>query len=179
MDLATIEELARRYSRRRAELAAEVRGLNEGIAGLKRKRLPLVKQAARHAALAKGMLLEAVASHPELFAKPKTRIFDDIRVGWRKAKGKVQIADVATTIKLIKRHLADIADTLIKVKESVIKTAVANLPGSDLKRIGATVADTADEPLVEPTDGEIEKLVDALLEDGAAARGARAAEEDE
>ena len=166
--------LAKKYASLRAALAEEVGDTNRAIAVIKLQKFPRIKSAARRAAEAKALLLEAVRNNPQLFKRPKTAVYMGIRVGWRKAKGKVELADEPTTIKLIRRHLADIADTLIKVKERVLKAPLAKLSGAEVKKIGATLTETGDEPLVEPTDGEIEKLVDALLEDGA-----REAEEDE
>lgn len=168
--IKVIEVFARNYADALRALEDEVVETNAAIALVKRQKRATIAHLAGLAAGRKDRLLDAIRESPELFAKPKTRIFHNVRVGWRKAKGKVEFGDEATVIKLIRRHLADAADTLIKVKERVIKSALSNLTGAELKRVGVTVTATGDEPVVEPVEGELEKLVDALLEDGETAK---------
>jgi hypothetical protein len=126
-----------------------------------------IRGRAESCALMKSTLLALVRDHPELFDRPRTRVVEGIRIGFRKAKGRLEIADEARSIALIRRHLAEISETLVKVKESLVKAALARLPAADLRRVGVTLVETGDEPVVEPTAGELEKLVDALLDDGA------------
>jgi hypothetical protein len=57
------------------------------------------------------------------------------------------------------------ADTLIKVTHAPVKSALQLLPAGELKRLGITVIDTGDQVFIQAADGEIEKLVDALLKD--------------
>lgn len=161
--LADIEAAAAGYAQAVRELQVLVAALDADMAGLKRQHLPLIKGRAAAAAEAKAALLAQVRACPALFAKPRTRILHGIKVGWSKSKGRLEWADAAQVIRLIRRHLADQAETLIKVSEAPIKTAIGRLPAADLKRIGVSVIDTGDQPVVELTDNEIERLVDALL----------------
>ena len=65
----------------------------------------------------------------------------------------------------------DQVDTLIKTEESPVKSALLNLSTADLKKIGCTVTDTGDKVLVKSTDSDIDKFVDALLEEPNETRG--------
>lgn len=159
-----IERKARAFAEARARLAETVRDTEAAMAAVKIRRLPVIRRRLAEAAEAEAALLADVEAGRALFSKPKSRTLHDIRVGWAKAKGKVAFADAGAVVKSIRRHLADRFDELVKVKETPIKTALASLSVAELKKIGATVTDTADAPFVTPTDSAIDKIVDALLD---------------
>ena len=66
-------------------------------------------------------------------------------------------------MQLIKKHLPDQAELLIDVVETPAKNAIAMLPVTDLKRIGANVKAAGDQVVIKPADGAIDKLVKALV----------------
>uniref|UniRef100_UPI00248EC44C hypothetical protein n=1 Tax=Thalassobaculum salexigens TaxID=455360 RepID=UPI00248EC44C len=76
-------------------------------------------------------------------------------------------ANPAKVVELIIKHLPEQTESLIKVTETPVKSALANLPTADLKRIGVTVTQTGDQVYIAPTDSEIDKLVDALVKEAA------------
>ena len=165
MSIDHIDALARDYADRHRELAESVRRLNAFIADAKSRRLPVIRQKVAEVAAAKACLVAAVEASPETFERPKTRILYGIRVGFAKAKGKVVIGDADTVIARIKRHLPRMVKQLITVKETPKKTALAELTAAQLKKLGVTVEDSRDQVVVTPTDSEIDKLVDALLDE--------------
>ncbi|WP_316978015.1 host-nuclease inhibitor Gam family protein [Shumkonia mesophila] len=161
--LSEIESLARGFSEARRELEENVRGLEEEIAAAKRRRLPAIRELINQAAARKAALVVAIEESRSLFAKPKTHIFHGIRCGYAKAKGRITIADAGAVVALIRKHFPDRFRQLVKVSERPIKAALNHLPAADLKRIGVTVTDAGDVAIAQPTDSEIDKLVDALL----------------
>ncbi len=163
--IADIEEKAKAYSKRRATLVQRVLLLNLAIDQLKRKHIPDIKDAVNVTAAAQSELNALLAESPDLFVKPRTVIFHGVKVGYQKQKGKIEIADEEKTILLIRKHLGDQADLLIAIKETVSKDALANIPVSDLKRIGCNVVADTDAVVIKPTDSEVDKLVTALLKD--------------
>lgn len=112
-------------------------------------------------------LYAAVAASPDLFKRPKSRTFFDVKVGWGKQPGKVTIANPEGTVALIRKHLPEQFKVLVKTTETPVKKAIAALPGTDIKRIGAVVTDSIDRAFVTPADGDLDKMVAALLGDPA------------
>lgn len=158
-----IEKLTADYATARNALDATVRELLDEQEATKRRYMPAIKEVISAAANALTALEAEIKSNPSLFQKPKTQIISGIKVGYAKQKGKMVIVSDAGTIKLIRKHLPDQEATLIKVAETPVKTALAGLSGSLLKKIGVTMEKATDAVVIKPISGDIEKLVDALL----------------
>lgn len=163
--LSEIEKLTKAFADVRQQLAERVRSLEDEIMGLKRRRLPVIKNTVNAVIERQSHLKAALEDSKDLFVKPKTLIIHGVKVGFQKAKGKITWADDAQVVKLIKKHLPEQADVLIKTTEKPIKDALTNLPAADLKRIGVTVEETGDQPVIKATDSEIDKFVDGLLKE--------------
>lgn len=161
--MARIERLSGCYARQRAELAERLQALEEEITQAKRRRMRGIKGALARTQDAQDTLRRAIAAHPELFRRPKTLTVHGVRVGLMKAKGKIAWEDPAQVVRLIRKHLPEQVETLIQVRENPARGALAQLSAAELKRIGCTVADTGEQPLIKPQDGEVDKLVDRLL----------------
>ncbi|MFA7465061.1 MAG: host-nuclease inhibitor Gam family protein [Syntrophales bacterium] len=160
-----IEQMAKEFSAEREKLSERVRSLEDETSALKRKRLPLIRAAVKTIRGKHDVLKVALEASKGLFVKPKTRVFHGVKLGFQKAKGKISWPDDEVVVKLIKKHLPEQAEILIKTTEKPIKDALANLPAADLKKIGVTVEETTDQVVIKSTDGEIDKLVDALLKE--------------
>lgn len=165
MTLTEIEHRATSYGAARAALGDKVRALEKEIEAAKRKHMPRIRELVERCANEKGNLEAAIAESPELFQRPRTIIVGGIRVGFTKGKGEVRFDDAGQVVRRIRQHLRDQADTLIKIVETPIKSALSRLSGAELKRIGVTIEETGDQVVVKPTDSEIDKVVDALLRD--------------
>lgn len=162
--MTEIEQLTRDYSEARAYLTGVVTALQTELERLKPPALPLIRKAVGDTGEAHGRLHAAVEASPELFTKPKTITIAGIRVGYMKQKGKVVIEDEEKTIARIRKLLPeDQAVLLINVKESVHKPSVYDLVAADLKRLGISITDDEDAVVIKPVDGEVDKLVNALL----------------
>jgi hypothetical protein len=165
MTLSEIEKLAKNLSDARLNLKEGLDELESEIAAIKKRFMPALRRAIDRAATSHKLLHAAIGEAPELFIKPKTVIFHGIRCGYMKGKGDITWEDTAQVVRLIKKNFPDSADVLLKISETPVKTALAALSVSDLKKIGVTVIETGDEVFVKPTDSEIDKLINALLKD--------------
>ena len=163
--LSEIEKLAKEFSEARELLKDRWELLEQNIIEAKRKMRPGILRAAEAAAAKKQILFDAITESKEHFVRPKTVIFYGVRLGYQKAKGEIVWEDEGQVIRLIKKHFPDEVETLIKIKETVLKNALAQKSAADLKKIGVTVVETGDEVFIKPTDSEIDKLINALLKD--------------
>lgn len=170
-DLKEIERLARAYATERRKLADSVSDLTTELAAAKRKQLPTIRRAVARVADQEAALRAALEAAPGLFAKPRTHTFDGIRVGFAKGKGGLSFEDGGRVVALIRKHFPEQFDVLVKVTETPLKGPLAQLEVRDLKRLGVAVTETGDQPVIKAVDGEVEKLVDALLKEAAKADG--------
>ena len=162
-EMRDLERQAKAFADARGALAQIVGEIKAVMDEIKRDQLPTIRRRLARVAELEATLRDAVADSPELFVKPRTVIMHGVRVGFQKAKGGVVVPDAKRTLMLIRRHLPEQADTLIKTTEQVVKAALLNLSVADLKRVGCEVDDTGDEVVVRPVDGDVDKLVTALL----------------
>ena len=165
MTLTEIEQHARAYADARLVLSERVQALQAEIETAKRRRLAGIKKAVAATADRHDTLSAAIQAAPELFARPRTKVLSGIRLGFAKQKGTLVISDADKTLTLIRRHFAEQADRLIKTTEKPLKTALETLSAAELKRIGVTVLGDGDKIIIKPTDSEVDKLVNALLEE--------------
>ena len=162
-----IERLATAYAGRRDALRETVEEAQAALDRVKRDHRAALRRRIGAAVNARAELLAAVESSPALFRRPRTWLLSGIRVGWRKRPGRIEFDDEAATINAIRRKLdSEAAARLIRVSEKVVRGALSELSARDLMRIGALAVEADDEPIAIPADGEIDKLVAALLDGG-------------
>lgn len=162
-ELKDIEPKAKAYAEARAKVTEIVTDLNAGIEALKRDSMPSLKRAIARAAEKHDQLKAIIEESPGLFRSPRTVVMHGIKIGYAKGKGGIAFDDADQVIKLIKKHQAHVADELIKTTETPVKQALALLSVADLKKLGCTVIDAGDAVVIKPADGEVDKLVDALM----------------
>lgn len=160
-----INQLTETFSAAHEALATVVAQINEETQAVKDKHLPQLREAVKAAATAKGQLHTAISGSPDLFEKPRTHTIAGIKVGLQKGKGIVEFEDAEKTVSLIKKHYGENAIAYLVVKEAPDKKMLADMPVSELKKIGCTLLDTGDQVVIRPMDSEIEKVVAALLKD--------------
>lgn len=161
--LLNFEEQAKTAAEARDKLAFLMETLEGDLMRCKRAKMPAIKEALGKAANEINTLRAMVAENPGLFEKPRTYTFHGIKLGFQKGKGRIEIADEANTIKLIRELLPSQAGVLIKTEESVVKAALKNVDAEDLERIGVSVESAGDVVVVRPADTELDKVVNALL----------------
>ena len=162
-ELKDIEPKAKAYADARSKVVEIVTELNTGIEALKRDSMPALKRAIARAAEKHDQLKAIIEESPALFRSPRTVVMHGIKIGYMKGKGGIAFDDAEQVIKLIKKHQAHVADELIKTTETPVKQALALLSVAELKKLGCTVVDAGDLVVIKPADGEVDKLVDALM----------------
>ncbi|MCX5909954.1 MAG: hypothetical protein NTY64_22960 [Deltaproteobacteria bacterium] len=160
------DKLTQDLATARMMLKERVLTLEAAVATLKKKELPAIRKWAENAAEKQQILKDAIEAYPEYFVKPKTKILNGIKFGYRKSNGEISWEDGSQVIRLIKKHFSDQVDILIKTKETPIKTALEQLSATDLKKIGVTVGQDGEDVFIKFTDSDIDKIVNAILKDG-------------
>lgn len=164
--MATMEQIetkAKAHALAREKLAEIVTAMQDGIDAIKRSHMARLKAAVNKAADTSDELLQLVNDSPELFVKPKSVIFHGIRLGYQKEKGKIEFDDPDLVIKLIRKHLPELAATLIATAEKPSKEALNGLTAEQLKKIGVTVTSDTDVVFLRAADSDVDKMVTALL----------------
>lgn len=167
MSIERITDLCRAFAAARQDVAQEVATAQALIDGIKAKYTPEI--AARTAAMATvyDELHAEIAADPALFAKRKTLVLFGIKVGFVKGRGKLVWKKTEQVVEAIKKHLADQAWVLIQTKEVPAKAALNNLTAAELRKIGVTIEEAGDQVVIAPQDGDLDKLVAAILGDPA------------
>lgn len=161
-----VQALTEDYARERDDLAALVQEVQDEIDRITRRATPQIKARVRRVAEAHDRLRAEVEAHPELWrGKRRTVVVCGVRVGMAKGKGKIAWEDAGQVVRLIRRHFPEQADTLIRTREEPVRKALANLTVGELRKIGCDVEDTDDQVVIRPTDGQVDKLIQKLLED--------------
>ena len=167
-----IVALARVFAAARATTEA----LAQDIKALQRKalagRLRALRSRIAEQAASEDALRTAILARPDLFVSPRTITVDGIRFGLRKQPGTVSLADEAQTIGRLRARFPDRAEALIRVKETLGRSALRKLPADELAKIGVTIANATDEVTIAATRGELDRVVAALLDDHAPAEAA-------
>lgn len=164
--LSDIEKLTADYADARSYLAGVITELQTELERVRHPVLPVIRKAVKACADRHSSLCAAIEGTPDLFKRPRTRTLSGVRVGFMKQRGQVQIDDEeAVCSRICKLLPEDQAELLIRVTRRVHKPAVYDLEARDLKRLGITVTADSDAVVIKPVDGEVDKLVDALLAD--------------
>ncbi len=161
--LAEIDRLTKDYSDARDRLGDTVTKLEDAIEALKRQYLPGITNQVRIAKEKEAALRAAIDEGRELFKRPKTLILHGIKIGFEKAKGKIEFVAADQVVRLIEKFYPEQADVLIKTTKKPRKKALAGLSAAELKKLGITIQDTGDAIVISPVDSQIEKLVSKLL----------------
>ena len=160
-----IEALTEKFASAHEELAGAVMAHEDEKRALARRNLVRIKRLLEAAKERKAVLAEAIKDSPELFVKPRTRVFHGIKVGLRRIEETLEY-EAEQVVKLIRKHLEEgDFDRLVKTTYKPINDALAALPESIRRKLGVSVVPGRDEEVIKPTAGEVEKLVDALLKE--------------
>lgn len=162
MTLLDIETQAKAYHQAEDELAGKIVEMDKELKAIEVRYLPMIKRRFETAAAAYDTLNAGIAQSPELFLKPKTIVLHGVKCGFGKGKGKVTIENSANTVRLIEKHLSEQADVLIKTTKSPIKTALANLSGAELKKIGVTVEQAGEQVVISLVASVVDKIIQAF-----------------
>lgn len=129
----------------------------------KRRRLPGIRSAVASVAEADAQLMAQLQAAPELFVSPRSMVLHGMKVGFKKGTGKIEIADEAAVVRLVRKHFPEQFDVLVKTTEKPVKKALGALTVAELKKLGVQVEDTGDVVFVADATSSVDKLVAALL----------------
>jgi len=163
MDLTRIEELTKSYKDQRQQLSEIVYELQSRIEELQEKYYSAIKESARYTKQAREKLLKEITAHPELFQDKKTYIFHGIQVGYRKQKGSFVWDDDNKVIELIKKYYPEEWQNFIRTEESILKRSLEQLDAKELKKLGISIVNDQDIPVIKEVDKELDTFVDNLL----------------
>lgn len=167
--MATIEEITSAttlYAEARKALNVLCDGLMDKINLAKRDALPAIRVAADDVAESLAILRELIEKSPDLFEKPKTKVFENIRIGFKKQPGRIEIGDEAAVIERIKELHPDKVAMLIKTEEKVLKAGLDFLTAKELKALGVTVTSDDNVVVIKATGTDVEKLAADMVKDG-------------
>lgn len=177
--LENMRKLAAGYAARRGELAALVQAMKDEVTTIERASMPDILRAARKIAALHDELTESITDHPECFVKPRSVIVDGLKFGLQKQKGRMSWdSDDALCQRIDKLHAEgaltrEQALILVVNQPRPVAAALEQLDGKLLKRLGVTVTADTDAPLIKSVDGDVEKLVTAIVKQ--ATKGAEVA----
>ena len=163
MTLDDVATLARAYADTREALETVAEEIEHERRHAVRRRMRALKARVAEASAAKEALRVAIKAAPELFAKPRTRALEGVKVGYRKMPGRFEIADEGFAIRRVR--LAEREDEFIRVKESIDRAALKRLTVRELAQIGVSLVEPDDEVVIATAPSDLDKLVDALLAD--------------
>lgn len=161
--LQRIGDLCLAYVRCRERRDDVVEQVHEARRKIVRAKMRSLKSVVAHEAAALAELRAAIEENPEVFEKPKTRIIEGVKVGYRKQPGKIEVADTARTIRLIRQKLADRWYQLVVEKQTLDLNAMKKLTVKELASVGATLTDDTDEIVTRAASTDLDKLVDVLM----------------
>jgi hypothetical protein len=163
MQLAEIEKQTTDYGTAKRELDELVAEISERTETLKREFMPKLKAVMGKIAKKHETLYRSIADNVDLFEKPRTQIFEGIKVGLMKGKGKVFIEDEELTIKLIRKHLPEQEEYLIKTTYELIKSTIKKLSEKDMAKINVAIIDKDDRIVIESIDTTVQKILNSLI----------------
>lgn len=165
MNLIEIQQFTEAFSREHRALTVIVQTIESEVAAVRKRYLKRIMEQVSLTAARKAELLCALERSKDLFEKPRTRVFDGVKVGYRKLEGKIIIADENKTIEKIYQMFPDEAgDAYVKTEMTPIKDALQTLDAATLKKLGVQITADTDAVVIKTLDSEIEKIVAALLD---------------
>ncbi len=164
MTIADIAGLCRAYLAARERLAQTTEQIRALQRQALRSRLRALRSRAAEVSAARCELQAAVKANPQLFAGPRTRAFEGVKVGYRKRPGRIE-CDEARAIARIRKLYPDRETDLVRVRENLDRAALKRLDSKILAAIGVAVVAVDDEIVIAAAGGDLDKLVDAMLAD--------------
>ncbi len=161
--LADLESLALSAQRAHQLLTEEIAALEDALTTTATSHRRVIQSAVGKARSTLAKLYEAVEAAPALFEKPKSRVIHGIKVGYAKAPDTFTVPNEEETIAAIARLLPALATVLVKRESSIVKGALKQLDQEMLLQLGVLVTAGENEIICRPVDGDIDRLVNALL----------------
>ena len=142
-DTSTLEAKTKEYMQHLAKLNATSEKIRKKIKSVTDRHIDELSSTLDEMKKLEAEIREETKANKHLFKKPKTRILNGIKIGFRKGKGSIVISDEENCIKKIKRYYKADIDTLIQQKESLLKSGLEQLDAKKLKKLGVTIKQAA------------------------------------
>lgn len=165
--LTELETAAKEFSAASKILRNIKEELDTEIDAIKAKYSTAFAEASKNAGEAYQMLLTLVESSEELFSDKKSMSINNVKFGYRKKAGTINIDNETFTIDRLRELFPKDADKYLSTKISISKKALNNLTAAELKKVGVNVIQDSSEAFVKLTDDEVQKLIDALVKESA------------
>ncbi|MBI5056965.1 MAG: hypothetical protein HZB61_10165 [Nitrospirae bacterium] len=163
MTLQEIEKTTDDYAAAKREFDELVSEISERTETLKREFTPKLKAVMGKIAKKHQALYRAIGDNTDLFEKPRTQIFDGIKIGLMKGKGKLFVEDEDLTIKLIKKHLPEQEEYLLETKYELRKSVIKKLTEKEMVKINVAIIDKDDRIVIESIDTTVQKILNSLI----------------
>lgn len=157
--LEDIKNYAMDYAEKANALKRELEAMNRETAVIQQDHLKELTVLAAEAAAAQKLVEIAILENKGLFANRKTLEVAGVKFGLTKTRDKYVVADEADAIRYIKEKMSDKAIFLINNKETIAKTALANLTATELKKLGVTVEKGLENAMVKLADDSVERFI--------------------
>lgn len=147
-------------------LESMVRDLESDLAAAKAKHLQGIKRQAAVVARRQADLHSLIERAPELFKKPRTFTLCGVQVGFRVVDGALVFdCDDKTMVQRLKDKFGEkTAKKFIITTEKPDKDAIRDLEIGLRAELGASIKDAGDAVVLKRVDGDIEKLINKLIE---------------
>jgi len=164
IEMNVIEQAARKLGGSRHELSVAVGRANAELARVREKWAAVLRTRADEFKADQEALEELVGKAPGLFDKPQSQETAGVRYGWRKGKGRLVLPDLDKLRKKIGEVLTrSQQESVVKVKVTILKGALARLSGDVLKKLGIDVVGAGPEAFVSFPKSPVAKQVDWWL----------------
>jgi hypothetical protein len=144
-------------------LEAAVGTVEAEIAAVRAKHFDDLVAAVAATESARAGLEAAVDARRDLFVRPRTRTVDGVRYGVTLQRGGIHYDSDAAVVARIEALMPDRAGLLIATTKVPVKTALADLHETELKRLGVERRGDTDKVVVKMVAGDAEKLAAALV----------------
>jgi len=178
--LADIRTAAERLATAYREMTIRAKAQEEDIAHLvapvAERHRPGLEAAAEERARAHEALMAMIEVAPHLFqGKKRSLSVDGVRAGYRKAEDSIDWNDDIQVIARIRSLIPDQEAILVRIQESLVVDALAQLDASTQRKIGVFRIPGIDQPFVTVGESDVDKLVKTIL----ASIASRVGEEDQ
>lgn len=163
MTLLEIERLAEDFALAVSDAETVSQQFEAAVAQLKRRFVAKARAHVGRVATARRALQVAIQESPDLWEKPRTRVFHGVQVGLRRVPGELTWEDDEVLIQKIRRYYVDEIGALIKTVEKPNANGLALLPEDDRKRLGLTVVGAGDRVVLKVVAADLDKFVRALV----------------
>jgi hypothetical protein len=162
--ISQIETFAARHDAECAKLERMIGDLEADLEAAKLKHLRGLKRQASVVAARQAELHSAVEQSPALFVKPRTLTLHGTKLGFTSSEGRVEWNNDEQVVQLVEKHFPKRFDELVKTGFTPKKEALRDLAADELAKLGCRIEGAGDTVLVKRVAGDVEKLINKLIE---------------